>query len=52
MEFITIKETAESIKNKKISINELTEIFIERIKQKLDLNAYIYFDEDNIHNQY
>jgi len=51
MEFLTIKETAKSIKNKKISINELSEIFIKRINQNLDLNAYIYFNEDNIHQQ-
>ena len=51
MEFLTIKETSESIKNKKISIKELSEIFIKRINQNLDLNAYIYFNEDNIHQQ-
>ena len=51
MEFITIKETADAIKNKKISINELNEVFIKRINQKLNLNAYIYFDEENIHSQ-
>ena len=51
MEFTTIKQTAESIKNKKISINELSEIFIKRINENLDLNAYIYFNEDNIHQQ-
>ena len=51
MEFTTIKETAKNIRNKKISINELCEIFIERIKENLDLNAYIYFDEENIKQQ-
>ena len=51
MEFTTIKETAKSIKNKKISINELSEIFIKRINQNLNLNAYIYFDETNIKEQ-
>ena len=51
MEFITIKETAQSIKNKRISINELCEIFINRINQNIDLNAYIYYNEDNIHQQ-
>ena len=51
MEFTTIKQTAESIKNKKISISELSEIFIKRINKNLDLNAYIYFNEDNIHQQ-
>ena len=51
MEFTTIKQTAESIKNKKISINELSQIFIKRINENLDLNAYIYFNEDNIYQQ-
>ena len=51
MEFISIKETANSIKNKKISIHELSEIFIKRINQHLNLNAYIYFDEENIRHQ-
>ena len=51
MEFTSIKYAAECIKNKKISINELSEIFIKRINQNLDLNAFIYFNEDNIHQQ-
>ena len=51
MEFTTIKEAAESIKNKKISINELSEIFIKRTNNNLDLNAYIYFNEDKIYQQ-
>ena len=51
MEFTTIKQTAENIKNKKISINELSEIFIKRINENLDLNAFIYFNEDNIQQQ-
>ena len=51
MEFTTIKHAAESIKNKKISINELCEIFIKRINENLDLNAYIFFDEVNIKQQ-
>ena len=51
MEFISIKKTSESIKSKKISVKELSEIFIKRINQHLNLNAYIYFDENNIHQQ-
>ena len=51
MEFTSLKKTAESIKSKKISINELSEIFIKRINENSDLNAYIYFDEDNIRQQ-
>ena len=51
MEFNSIKQTAESIKNKKISIKELNEFFIKKIKKNLDLNTYIYFDENNINEQ-
>ena len=51
MEFTTIKKTSESIRNKKISVNELSEIFIKRISQNLDLNAYIHFSEDDIYKQ-
>ena len=51
MEFSTIKETASSIKNKKISIKELSEVFVERINKNLNLNAFIYFNEENIHEQ-
>ena len=51
MEFITIKETADKLKNKKISIRELNEIFIKRINKNLDLNAFIYFNEENINQQ-
>lgn len=51
MEFITIKETAHKLKNKDISIHELYEIFIKRTNNNLDLNAYIYFNEEKIHQQ-
>ena len=51
MEFTNIKETSEQLKNKKISIKELSEIFIDRINNNLDLNAYIYFNEENIRDQ-
>ena len=51
MEFTTINETSNQLKNKKISIKELSEIFIDRINNHLDLNAYIYFNQENIHHQ-
>ena len=51
MEFNTITETVKFIQNKKISIKELNQIFIKRIKKNLDLNAFIYFDEENIEIQ-
>ena len=51
MEFTTIKETSDKLKNKNISIHELCEIFIKRTNNNLDLNAYIYFNEDKIYQQ-
>ena len=51
MEFSTITETLKKINNKKISIKELNEIFIKRIKDKMNLNAFIYFDENKIYDQ-
>jgi len=51
MEFTSIVESAKKIKSKQISIKELSEIFIERIKKKLNLNAYIFFDEEKIQHQ-
>ena len=51
MEFITINECKEKILSKKISILELNKIFIDRIKEKNDLNSFIYFDEKLIINR-
>ena len=51
MEFTTIKETTQKLKNKNISIFELCEIFIKRTNNNLELNAYIYFNEEKIHQQ-
>jgi len=51
MEFTTIKETSDKLKNKNISIHELCEIFIKRTKNHLDLNSYIYFNEEKIYQQ-
>ena len=51
MQFTTIKETSEQLKNKKISIKELSDVFIDRINNNLDLNTYIYFNKENIHQQ-
>ncbi len=46
MDFKTIKESLRAIKDKKISVLELSEIFIERIKKQKNINAFIYFDEE------
>ena len=48
MEFKTIKETREKIISKKISLFELNQIFINRIKDQKNINAFIFFDEDLI----
>jgi len=50
-EFTSIKETLSKIISKKISIKELNEIFIKRLKEKEHLNIFIYFDEDKVLNQ-
>ena len=50
-EFNSIKETLSKINSKKISIKELNEIFIKRIKEKENLNIFIYFDEEKELNQ-
>jgi len=51
MEFNTIIESLEKINSNKISIVELNDIFINRIKKNKNLNAFIYFDEENISQQ-
>ena len=44
MEFKTITETREKIRSKQISILELNQIFINRIKDQKDINSFIFFD--------
>ena len=51
MEFLTITETSKKLINKNISIKELNDIFIERIKQNSNLNSFIYFNEEVINRQ-
>ena len=51
MEFSTITETLDKIQSKKISVEELNKIFILRIKDNNELNAFIYFNEEIINNQ-
>ena len=48
MEFKTITETRDKIRSKKISILELNQIFINRIKDNKYINSFIFFDEDLI----
>jgi len=51
MTFRSLKETINSFESKKISIRELNEEYIKKIKEKTNLNIFIYFDEENIINQ-
>ena len=51
MDFSTINETLDKLKLKKISILELSKIFIDRIKKNSDINAFIYFDEQKVLDQ-
>jgi aspartyl-tRNA(Asn)/glutamyl-tRNA(Gln) amidotransferase subunit A len=51
MEFSSISETLKTIRSKKISIEELNKIFIKRIKDNKNLNAFIYFNEENVIEQ-
>ncbi len=51
MEFSSITETLKMIRSKKISVEELSKIFIKRIKDNKNLNAFIYFNEENIIEQ-
>ena len=51
MEFSSITETLKTIRSKKISVEELSIIFIKRIKDNKNLNAFIYFNEENIIEQ-
>ena len=44
MEFKTITEARDKIRSGKISILELNQIFINRIKEKKNINSFIFFD--------
>ena len=48
MDFNSISKILKEIKSKKISILELNKIFINRIKENKDINAFIYFNEHKI----
>ncbi len=51
MAFSSITETLKKIRSKEISVEELNKIFIKRIKDNKNLNAFIYFNEENIIEQ-
>ena len=44
----SLKHTLKNIESKKISIRELNQDYINKIKEKMNLNIFINFDEQNI----
>jgi len=51
MEFKSINQLKSLIDENKISVKEIAQTYIKKIKETKDLNIFIYFDEDKINNQ-
>ena len=51
MEFKSINQLKSLLDENKISVKEIAQTYINKIKEKKDLNIFIYFDEDKINNQ-
>ena len=51
MDFKSISQLKSLLNENKISVKEIAETYIKRIKEKKELNIFIYFNEDKIHEQ-
>ncbi len=51
MDFKSISQLKSLLDENKISIKEIAETYIKRIKEKKELNIFIYFNEDKIYEQ-
>ena len=51
MSFKSISQLKSLLDENKISIKEIAETYIKRINEKKELNIFIYFNEDKIHDQ-
>ena len=51
MEFKSISQLKSLLDENKISVKEIAETYIKKINEKKDLNIFIYFNEDKIHDQ-
>ncbi len=51
MEFKSINQLKKLINDNKISIKEIAETYVNKIKEKKDLNIFIFFDENIINDQ-
>ncbi len=47
----SLKKTLNDLETKKISIRELNQEYLKKIKEKEDLNIFLYFSEDNVLEQ-
>ncbi len=51
MDFKSISQLKSLLNENKISVKEIAETYIKRIKEKKELNIFIYFNDDKIHEQ-
>ena len=51
MEIKSINQLKSLLDENKISVKEIAQTYIKKIKEKKDLNIFIYFDEDKIDDQ-
>ena len=51
MEFKSITQLKSLLDENKISVKEIAESYIKKINEKKELNIFIYFNEDKIHDQ-
>ena len=51
MEFKSISQLKSLLNENKISVKEIAQTYIKKIKEKKDLNIFIYFNEDKIYDQ-
>ena len=51
MEFKSISQLKSLLDENKISVKEIAQTYIKKINEKKDLNIFIYFNEDKIHDQ-
>ena len=47
----SLKHTLQDLESKKISIRELNQDYLKRIKENENLNVFIHFSEDNVLKQ-
>ena len=47
----SLKQTLKDLDTKKISIRELNQDYLKRIKEKENLNVFIHFSEENVLKQ-